>query len=67
MLKTLGAWKGPNYFVICPNRASDVLINIYAKNRCQWNGRLIETKFKQRNYANLKLVGSFGTTLAAKA
>ena len=34
--------EGRNSVNTCPNGASEEFIGIYAKNRCQWSGRLIK-------------------------
>ena len=38
------AWERRNSVSTCLNGASEKSINIYAKSRCQWSGRLIHLK-----------------------
>ena len=42
MLGSPEAWEGHNSVNACPNGASEVSIDIYAKSRCQWSGSLID-------------------------
>ena len=44
--ETLKAWTGCNSLNTCLNGTNEESITIYAKNRCQWSGCLIETKLK---------------------
>ena len=51
------AWEGPNSMNTCPNGASEESIGIYAKNRCQWSGCLIDLEPELQNYGRLKPQG----------
>ena len=42
MLRSPEAWEGCNSVNTFPNGASEESINIYAKNKCQWNDYLID-------------------------
>ena len=41
--------EGRNSIDTCPNGAIDESISIYAKSRCQWNGRLIKKSSNKGN------------------
>ena len=65
--RTSRAWKGHDFLNTCPNWASEVLIDIYMKSKCEWSSCLMKEKFKQQSYANLKLEGSLGIISIIKA
>ena len=43
---TSKAWEGCISLDTYPNEASEVLIGIYAKNRCRWSGRLMKSSLE---------------------
>ena len=45
------AWERYNSVNSSLNGASEESIGIYAKNRCQWSGRLIDSKLEPQNMA----------------
>ena len=49
--------EGHNSRNTCPNEASEESIGIYAKSKCQWNGRSIKTKLGQGRYGFLNPQG----------
>ena len=54
---SLKAWEGRNSVNTCMNGASEESIGIYAKNRCQWSGRLVDLEPEPQSYGHLKLQG----------
>ena len=54
---SLEAWEGRNLVNTCPDGAIKESIGIYAKNRCQWNGFLIDLEPRPQRYGRLKLQG----------
>ena len=55
--KSPEAWEGYNSMNTCLNGASKESIGIYAKNKCQWSGCLIDLEPKPQKYGHLKLQG----------
>ena len=53
--KSPEAWEGHNLVNTCPKGASEEPIDIYAKSRCQWTGRLIHLEPRSQRYGRLKL------------
>ena len=51
------AWEGRNSINLCPNEANEESIDIYAKSRCQWNGRSIDLEPGPGRYGRLKPQG----------
>ena len=51
------AYEGRNLVNTCPNGASEEIIGIYAKSRCQWFGRSINLEPRPQRYGYLKLQG----------
>ena len=49
--------EGSNSVNTCSNGASKESIGIYAKNKCQWSGCLIDLEPGPRSYGRLKLQG----------
>ena len=49
--------EGRNSVNTCSNGANDKPIGIYAKIRCQWSGRLIESEPGPQSYGRLKPQG----------
>ena len=54
---SLDAWEGRSLVNTCLNGASEQSIGIYAKNRCQWSGRLIHLELGPHRYGHLKPQG----------
>ena len=51
------AWEGRNLVNTYLNGTSEESISIHTKNRCQWNGCLIDLEPRSQRYGCLKLQG----------
>ena len=66
MLRTFKAWKGHISFNTCSNEENMESMSIYAKNRCQWSGRMIDLEPESRRYSWSEVVGALGIVTATK-